>query len=68
MNVFEQNYPLLSVTRCMSCCGAVLKVGYMPTELDPHPMKRALRDMQVLVDNHRCAPTDSQIGELEAIA
>lgn len=59
---FEQNTPVLTLTRNMGCCNTRLRVSYLATSDDPHPLKRAERDLEVLVHFHRCSEASADSG------
>lgn len=68
LNMFEQNTPVLTITRKLGCCGHVYKVSFIASEREPNPYPRAEREMALLMSAHVCPQDVSEQLKAEATA
>lgn len=51
---FEQNSPVLTVTRRVACCGFTARSAWLADERNPVPPAYVLRELDRQVDHHAC--------------
>lgn len=66
MSTFEQNQPILTVTRRVACCGFTARVAWLADAKNPTPPTWALRALDQQVDQHPCK-LDTLLPEPEAV-